>query len=265
MRTLLREFFGPGRLSSGRVCAGLVTAYVLVPGAWLGKWAWERVAPLLESQGHQVLPLTLPGLADRASELTPSTGLLAHVADVTGALRRHDLREVVLVGHSYAGAVVGAVARRIPERIGAQVYLDTMPLEEGACLLDTFDPAGRTRFERTLTQERGTRVWPMPQPLGGIAPAEGLTEEDLDLLRRRGTPHPALAYEERLAGPVAQARPPPSVGISCVEDEAAAKAEGPQFLREHPGWRYYSLPICHWPMLSAPRELASILTSITVG
>jgi pimeloyl-ACP methyl ester carboxylesterase len=242
-----------------------MAAYVLVPGAWLGKWAWERVTPLLESPSRLVLPLTLPGLADRASELTPSTGLLAHVADVTQFIRRRDLRDVVLVGHSYAGAVVGAVARRIPERLRAQVYLDTMPLEEGACLLDKFDPAGRSRFEQAVTPMRGTRVWPMPEPLGGIAPTEGLTEEDLRLLRRRGTPHPALAYEERLAGPVATGPSPPSVAISCVENEAAGKVEEAQFLRERPGWTYHSLPICHWPMLSAPRELVSILTSIGGG
>ena len=102
----------------------------------------------------------------------------------------------------------------------------------------------------------------MPVPLGSIAPTEGLTEADLELLRRRGTPHPAFAFEEILSGRVRPEPYPPSVAISCVEDEAAARTERAEFLQRHPGWSYYSLPICHWPMFSSPRELAAILHSV---
>jgi pimeloyl-ACP methyl ester carboxylesterase len=239
-----------------------MASFVLVPGAWLGGWAWQRVAPHLEASGHTVYPVTLPGLAERAGELTPAVGLSAHVSDVMELIVRNDLRDVILVGHSYAGAVVGGVARRLPGRVRAQVYLDTMPLEEGSSLIEGFSPAGRSKFEAAVVNQRGTRVWPMPEPLGAQAPVEGLTQMDLSLLRIRGTPHPALTFEERLSGPVEPGPYPRSHAISCVESDAAAATEKAEFLSQHPDWTYSYLPICHWPMLSSPRDLFIILDEI---
>jgi pimeloyl-ACP methyl ester carboxylesterase len=240
-----------------------MTSIVLVPGAWLGAWVWERVAPELEAKGHKVYPVTLPGLADRADELTPELGLTAHVNDLIQKCRKLDLRDAVLVGHSYAGAVIGALTRREPQLFRAQVYLDTMPLEEGKSLIEGFSPKGRKKFEDAIVLSKGVRVWPMPQPLGDQAPVEGLSADDLELLRIRGTPHPAKTFEEVLRGNIADAPSPKCHAISCVEDEKAASVEKGEFLSQHPDWTYHSLPICHWPMLSSPKQLASILLEIS--
>ena len=219
----------------------------------------------MKSAGHESHAITLPGLAERSGELSHSLGVMAHVRDVIAACERLDIRDGIMVGHSYAGAVVGAVARRIPERLSAQVYLDTLPLAEGGAWADGMPPERRANFERSLRIQNGTRVWPMPEPLGSQAPVDGLTQEDLDLLRRRGTPHPALTFEEKLSGKVSDLPAPRSHAISCVEDEAAAAAEKAQFLSQFPGWTYSWLPICHWPMLSSPRELAEALDGIAAG
>ena len=44
---------------------------VLVPGFWLGAWAWDEVADALRADGHGVTAVTLPGLesadADRSA------------------------------------------------------------------------------------------------------------------------------------------------------------------------------------------------------
>lgn len=120
---------------------------VLAPGAWLGKWAWERVTPELEGAGHTVYPVTLPGLADRLGELSPKVGLMSHVNDLVGFCDRIDMKRGIILGHSYAGAVVGGVARRIPSRLKAQVYIDTLPIDEGKALLGVFSPTGRSKFE----------------------------------------------------------------------------------------------------------------------
>jgi pimeloyl-ACP methyl ester carboxylesterase len=252
----------PRTLIATRRLGSPVSALVLVPGAWLGSWAWERVTPALRAAGHTVFPVTLPGLAEREGELTPAIGLMAHVRDVLELLVRNDLRDAILVGHSYAGAVVGGVARRAPERLRVQVYLDSLPLEEGASLIEQYAPEGRAAMYAALTSVRGARVWPMPEPLGVQAPVEGLAPSDLELLRHRGTPHPFLAFEERLAGPVSSGAPPRFAGISCVEDAPAAVAEKVEFLRGHPDWSYDALYTGHWPMLSTPRELARILDRI---
>ncbi|EQD81168.1 esterase, partial [mine drainage metagenome] len=163
---------------------------------------------------------------------------------------------------SYAGAVVGGVARRIPHRIRAQVYVDTMPLAEGASRLDGFSPEGQARFEGAVRTVHGTRVWPVPEPLGSQAPGEGLSPSDIDLIRSRGTPHPALVFEERLTGPVKRGPYPTSYAISCVEDDPAGVSARPAFLSTHPGWRYDHLVTDHWPRLSLPDDLAPRLDRI---
>jgi pimeloyl-ACP methyl ester carboxylesterase len=235
------------------------SSFILVPGAWLGGWVWERVAPLLRADGHKVYPITLSGLADRADELTPKIGLMAHVNDLIEKCEKLDLQDAIIVGHSYAGAVVGAAARRQPNRFSAQVYLDTMPLDEGKSFLDGFSSDGKKKFKDALVISKGTRVWPMPESLGSQAPVDGLSIADLELLRRRGTSHPARTFEEPLSGPIQAGPYPRNHAISCVEDDNAAAIEKKQFLNSRPDWTYHSLPICHWPMLSSPKELASIL------
>jgi pimeloyl-ACP methyl ester carboxylesterase len=239
-----------------------LTSLVLVPGAWLGAWVWDRVTPILRSEGLKVYSITLPGLADRAEELTPDLGLMDHVDDLVKKCQDLEFRDAVIVGHSYAGAVVGAVARRLPDRFRAQVYLDTMPMDEGKSILEGFGPEGRKKFENSIVVRNGTRVWPMPEPLSSAAPTDGLTPDDLNLLRTRGTPQPVRTYEEKLSGRVKSGSSPKSHAISCVENESAAATEKEEFLKSHPDWTYHSLPLCHWPMLSSPRELASILTKI---
>jgi len=241
-----------------------MTTIVLVPGAWLGAWAWERVAPDLKSAGHTPIAVTLPGLAERAGELAPTTGLMAHVRDLLALADRHDLRDAVIVGHSYAGAVVGAAARRAPRRFRAQVYVDTMPMAEGQRLLDGFSPDGRAKLRDALVSVRGTRVWPMPDPLGAQAPVDGLSPADLSLLRERGTPHPAFTFEESLSGPIGDGPLPRHHAISCVGSDSP-DAERTAFLAAHPDWTYDSLPTGHWPMLSTPRELAAQLDRIARG
>src|SRR4029079_10159797 len=82
---------------------GMAT-FVLVPGAWLGAWVWEPLVPELAALGHEAVPLTLSGL-----DGTPrDAGLATHADDVLSALKTRP--GSVLVGHSYAGVVVGPAA-----------------------------------------------------------------------------------------------------------------------------------------------------------
>src|SRR5262245_45554786 len=105
-----------------------MTTYLLVPGFWLGGWAWRPVTVALRERGHEVYPVTLTGLGERAHLARPDTDLDVHIEDALNLLRFEDLRDVVLVGHSYAGQVITGVADRIPERVAHLVYVDTGPL-----------------------------------------------------------------------------------------------------------------------------------------
>jgi pimeloyl-ACP methyl ester carboxylesterase len=108
-----------------------MATYVLVPGAWLGAWAWDRVGARLREDGHHVHPISLTGLGERASEADAGVDLDTHVADVVDAVRRDDLSDVILAGHSYAGMVVTGAVERVRDRISQLVYVDSGPFPTG--------------------------------------------------------------------------------------------------------------------------------------
>src|SRR4051794_24494484 len=101
-----------------------MSTFVLVHGAWHGGGGWDRVAPRLRDAGHEVHAPTLTGLSERAHLLSPLVGLDTHVEDVVRLIDTFQLSDVVLVGHSYAGQIVTAVADRRPDAIARRVYLD---------------------------------------------------------------------------------------------------------------------------------------------
>ena len=120
-----------------------MTSIVLVPGAWLGSWAWAEVTPRLVAAGHDVHALTLPGLAER-SVADPSTiGLAEHVAAVREYLTEHELTDTVLVGHSYSGLVTGQVAVAEPDRVAHSVFLDANLPADGKSMVDAWTEQGR--------------------------------------------------------------------------------------------------------------------------
>src|SRR5689334_5386000 len=140
----------PGQSTPGG--GHIVATYVLVPGAWLGGWAWRDVTDRLRAAGHRVYPVTLTGLGERVHLGDPAVDLDTHVADVVNLLRFEDLTDVILVGHSYAGGVIGSVADRAPERIAQVVYVDSGPLGDGVALLDTYSPQGQPAVKREVAE-----------------------------------------------------------------------------------------------------------------
>ena len=115
--------------------------FVLVPGAWLGAWAWQRVAPLLERGGNRVYPVTLTGMGDRVHLASPQVGIETAIQDVINTIAYEGLEDLVLVGHSFAGKVVAAVADSAPERIKTLLYLDAFRPEKVRTPQGAFDPS----------------------------------------------------------------------------------------------------------------------------
>ena len=157
-----------------------MSTFLLVHGAWHGGWCWKRVTPLLRAAGHEVFTPTLTGLGERKHLMSPDIGLDTHVQDVVGVLEYEDLRDVILVGHSYAGMVITGVAGRTPERIAHLVYLDAFVPEDGKSLMDYQPPEMAELFhEGTRTEGEGYK-------LPAVIPPEvfGVTgEADLAWLR----------------------------------------------------------------------------------
>jgi pimeloyl-ACP methyl ester carboxylesterase len=117
-----------------------VASYVLVHGGAHGGWCYRRVARMLRSAGHEVYTPTLTGLGERSHLLSPKIDLDLHITDVVAVLDHEDLRDVILVGHSYGGMVITGVADRAADRVGRLVYLDAATPVNGQSLVDVAGP-----------------------------------------------------------------------------------------------------------------------------
>jgi pimeloyl-ACP methyl ester carboxylesterase len=229
------------------------TPIVLVPGFWLGAWAWDEVAAVLRDEGHEVTALTLPGLESVASDRSSIT-LDDHVAAICEAVTVAG-RPVVLAVHSGAGAPGYAVTDRIPDQIAAMVYVDTGPAK-GA-----LDPS----FEAVEL--------PLPshEELASEENLDGLTEEHLETFRRRAVPEPGAALREA-AELTNDARLDVPSTVVCTgftsEQYKEAIEKGYAFLAGLTELRdvtWIDLPTSHWPMWSRPQELAAIIGDVAHG
>lgn len=118
-----------------------MTEFVLIPGAWLGAWSWKKVVPVLEKEGHFAYPVTLTGEGERVHLATKDVGIETAIQDVLNVIRYNDLDDFVLVGHSFAGKVVAAVADREPSKVKLLVYLDAFRPEKVRTPQGAIDPS----------------------------------------------------------------------------------------------------------------------------
>ncbi|MGH2825795.1 MAG: alpha/beta fold hydrolase [Actinomycetota bacterium] len=227
------------------------TPIVLVPGFWLGAWAWDEVVAALRADGHDdVTPVTLPGLESADAERASIT-LTDHVDAICEAVAAAG-RPAVLAVHSGAGAPGYAVTDRIPEQITEMVYVDTGPAigEPAPDFADAEKPL------------------PSPEELAAEENLDGLTEEQLETFRRRAVPEPGAALREA-AELTNEARLDVPSTVVCTaftsEQYKDSIKEGYTFLAGLAELRdvtYVDLPTSHWPMWSRPRELATVIGDV---
>jgi pimeloyl-ACP methyl ester carboxylesterase len=134
---------------------GSRSAFVLVHGGGHGAWCWDAVVPLLAAPAVAV---DLPGRGTRPGDLSSVT-IEDCVNAVATDIVRHDLTDIVLVGHSLAGVTAPAVAARLPKRIRHLVLIAGFVPPEGRSVVDTL-PFGIRQITRTLLPRSATRRMP---------------------------------------------------------------------------------------------------------
>jgi pimeloyl-ACP methyl ester carboxylesterase len=173
-----------------------VATYVLVHGGGHGGWCYQKVKHRLEAAGHEVFAPSLTGLAERSHLLSPNIDLDTHITDVVNLLHYWDLRDVVLVGHSYGGMVITGVADRATGRVGKVVYLDAANPRNGQSLLDVAGPIiEMTRPIGAIVD--GVELVLLPTPDAGMF--YGVSDvDDLAWMADRLTGHPWMCFEQKL-------------------------------------------------------------------
>ncbi len=157
-----------------------MATFLVAHGAWSAGWVWKKMRPLLGERGHELFTPTYTGLGERVHLARPDVGLETHIADVLGVLEFEDLRNVLLIGHSYGGMVATAVADRVPERLAQLVYLDAFVPRNGQSLFDLqpWDVQARMReaaAEDTLSGHLRQAIHRSRRPLREIGREAGIS------------------------------------------------------------------------------------------
>jgi pimeloyl-ACP methyl ester carboxylesterase len=232
-----------------------MAAFLLVPGAWLGGWCWRDVAPRLEAGGHTMIAATLTGLGERAHLLRPDIGLDTHVADIMGLLHHQDLNDVTLVGHSYGGTVITAVAECVPDRIRRLVYLDAAVPRDGESNNDAIG-AERAAALRSQADADGDG-WRVPPP---VSVGEGLPDRLRCWVTARLTPHPLRSFDEPVSVRSRAAAALPRTFIR-TSTQSVLYSELMERARKA-GWSCRDLEGGHYPMFTQPQRLAAALAEL---
>ena len=233
-----------------------MATFLVAHGAWSAGWAWKKMRPLLRERGHELITPTCTGIGERAHLANADIGLETHIADMLGVLQFEDLREIILIGHSYGGMVATGVADRAAGRLAQLVYLDAFVPRDGQSLLDLQPAEVRARMrEAARTAGDGWRVPPNPMP-------PDTPEADLAWAMPRRVMQPLKTFEQplRLAGVLDRV---PRTYVYCTRT-ASGDPFG-QFARRaqnEPGWRCLEIDSSHNPHITAPGVLADLLDKV---
>jgi pimeloyl-ACP methyl ester carboxylesterase len=240
--------------------------FVLVPGFWLGAWAWKEVTKLLREKGHEVFPVSLTGLGERVHLGSAETNLDTHVADLVNLIKYNELEDVYLAGHSYAGVVITQAADLIPEKIAKLIYVDTAPLPDGTALIDFYQPAVREEFEKSVESEGDGWLLPLPPKDSQLfsQTLKDVSDEAWARFENLATPQPFNVAYQKLSLKNPQRRALPKLAVLSSFSTAQVKeliASGAPLFQElaDPNFEFADLPTGHYPMFSRPRELAELL------
>ena len=236
-----------------------MATYVLVHGGGHGGWCYQRVARLLRAEGHEVYAPTLTGLGERAHLLSPAIDLDLHIQDIVAVLHYEDLRDVILVGHSYGGMVITGVADRASDRIGKVVYLDAANPVNGQSLVDVAGPIIETTRPMGETVD-GVELVLLPAPEAGLF--YGVTDsDDVAWMADRLTGHPWRCFEQKLELTNEEALwALPQYHIVCTSTLATRDPELMERARQ--AGRLWAIDTGHDLMLTEPEAVADALLQV---
>jgi pimeloyl-ACP methyl ester carboxylesterase len=233
-----------------------MATYVLIHGGGHGGWCWQRVARLLEAEGHTVYAPSLTGCGDRAHLVSADTDLNTHVTEVANLLFYEDLRDVVLVGHSYGGIVITGAADRSADRVGKLVFVDA---PRGRSNAEAYPPIVEMRRMGKVVDGVELVVCPSEE----LVAFYGVTDpEEVKWMMQRLTLHPWKSLEQQLdlRNPSALEAIPRYHIVATSSVEVGAHDNLPA--EERVEGRFWQIDGSHDLMFTEPAAVAGLLTEI---
>jgi pimeloyl-ACP methyl ester carboxylesterase len=236
-----------------------MSTFVLAHGAWQGVSTWDLIVPKLQRAGHKVFTPVLTGLGADSHRLSPAVNLETHIDDVASLLKSEGLQEITLVGHSYAGMVITAVAETEGRRLKRLVYVDAFVPRDGESALDLLPEDIQESFrEQARTKGEG---WRLPASesvldLWGLKP--GTARE---YVRARLCDFSLRCFEQKVRLPSNAAAILPKAFIAAVGQNYPARSVFEPFGKKarHERWDYHELPTGHDCHVEASEAFVSLL------
>ena len=228
-----------------------MVTYVLVHGSCHGGWCWKKLTPLLRKNGHNVYTPTLTGLGERSHLVNKNVGLDTHILDIVQLLEYEDLDEVVLVGHSYGGLVIGGVTEIVSHRVRRLVFLDAYIPQDNKSAFDIIPGLEAIYKERRLKEDgKGWLVESYtPEEFDVTDP------DDIKWMSPRLSPMPWHTHDQPIRITNTDAQSPPKSFITFSEfGRSQFKSQ-----KSDAGWDYHELMRGHDAMITAPNELVKLL------
>jgi pimeloyl-ACP methyl ester carboxylesterase len=233
----------------------LRTVFVLIHGAWHGGWCWRRVADRLEQRGHTVFAPTLTGLGERSHLMSGSINLDTHITDVVNVLKWEDLKDAVLVGHSYGGWPISGAIEQALDRISSVVYLDAFVPNDGQKSLDTASEFTRKGILEGIAKGEISRPGPS-------AATFHVNDKDQAWVNSKLTPQPIAVSLQPIKLTGALERLSKKTYIRAPKYPQPAFDSYYRAKKNDPSWRTYEVPCGHDVMIDMPDRLTEILLEV---
>ena len=234
-----------------------MATFILVHGAYHGGWCWRDVVPVLRSQGHQVFHPSLTGMGDRSHLSNPETSLDTHIDDIGNLILFEDLQDVILVGHSYAGVVIGGVADRLPERSRGLAFVDALIPRDGFSVLDFQTPERADYLRARAAENDGWRLPPISAEFYGVedsADAAWVNDKCV------GQPLATFTQVQNVTGDWEKVLN--KIYIRCTQSGLDYMDQFSEQALADENWTVHYLPTGHDCMVTAPHQLAALLMTI---
>lgn len=225
--------------------------FLVCHGAWSAGWAWKKVHPLMRAAGHRLITPSYTGLGERVHLANPSIDLETHIEDMLNVIKYEDLRDIVLIGHSYGGMVATGVADRDRDRVAQLIYVDAFVPDDGQSLFDLNTVA----VQKLADSGDGWRVPPNPTP-------PDTAEADLAWLNARRVDMPIKCFETRLKLQGGRLTLPRSYIYATRFPPADTFGPFARKTKSDPAWRYFEIDASHSPNVTAPEALMALLDKI---
>jgi pimeloyl-ACP methyl ester carboxylesterase len=229
-----------------------MSTFLVAHGSWSAGWVWKKMRPLMAARGHALFTPSYTGLGERSHLAHKDIDLDTHIEDMLQVLKYEDLRDVILIGHSYGGMVATGVADRARDRIKHLVYLDAYAPEDGKSAHDYSTEERRNRQRKEAAG--GWKVMPAGKPAD-------TPPEDSAWIDRLRTPQPIQTYEQKFRyrnGPLTL----PRTFIYAKKPNAGDPFRPFMEQGKREGWKVYEIDASHSPHVTAPEELMRILDEV---